>query len=102
MTLRKKIQNKAWKEIQQIQNAPNFMAVEQSISDAIQKTFGLWDWGMKKIIARENGTLEKFEKDHLQRQIAFKTYGEVVRNMLIAYIPEGFRNCLMYKKYITR
>lgn len=103
-TLRKKIHSKAWMEIAAIQNANNFLTIEQAISDGIAKTFGLWNAGMKRIQARQQGEacLRAFERGQEFRQYCIRSWGEVARDIFMSYIPTKFRFTHMYREMASR
>lgn len=99
-----KCNKKAWKEIKNIKNAGNMLSVEGAISDAIQKTFGMWDKGvyligMKKL--GEMGVLEGERVIRIRRQ-NFSNHVGTIRHYLMEMIPVRFHNTLMYAKMIGR
>lgn len=98
----KKCQKKAWKEIQQIQNASNFLEVEQSISDAVEKTFGMWDKGLLLVRMKRLGEMGELEGQLIIRirRANFDKWQWLVRNYLEEFIPKRFFHTLMYKRYI--
>lgn len=97
-----KCQKKAWAEIKNIQNAGNMLVVEQSISDAIEKTFGMWNKGMYLIGMKRLGEMSLLEGERVIRirRVNYNRYLYVVRNYLIDMIPTRFNHTTMYKKLI--
>ncbi len=80
------------------------LCVESAISDALQKTFGIWDKGvyligMKKL--GEMGVLEGERVIRIRRSNWDKHVG-TVRHYLMDMIPVRFYNSLMYAKMIGR
>lgn len=95
-----KCQKKAWKEIKNIRNAPNMICVEGAISDAIEKTFGMWDRGVYMIGMKKLGAMGVLEGEMVIRirRSNYDKHLSVVRNYLIDMIPERMFNTMMYKK----
>lgn len=99
-----KCNKKAWQEIKAIKSAPNMVCVEQLISDAIEKTFGLWDRGFLMIRMRKLGQMGVLEGERMIRirRANFDKHIGTVRNYLMDMIPSRLRTSMMYNRMIGR
>lgn len=97
-----KCQKKAWREIKHIQNASNMLTVLGAMSDAIEKTFGMWDRGVYMIGMKKLGAMGVLEGERvirIRRSNHDKHVG-TVRAYLIEFIPDRMFNSTMYKRHI--
>lgn len=99
-----KCNKKAWKEIRVIKTAPNMLCVEQAVSDAIEKTFGMWDRGVYMIGMKKLGEMGALEGERVIRirRANWDKHVGTIRHYLIDMIPTRFHNSMMYAKMIGR
>lgn len=96
----KKCQKKAWTDIKIIQSAPNMLAVESAINNAIEKTFGLYNEGLLIVGMKKLGQMGELEFVMRIHRQDFSNCSCIVRSYLIDLIPSRFHNTLMYRKLI--
>lgn len=96
MTTRK-IQKRAWRQIQQIRDASNMLDVHGAISEGVLEVFGLRHIGMLRVVMRNRGMLNDFYALQTWRLFEKAKHERFVIQYLATHIPERLHKCRMYQ-----